>query len=201
MLLCRKPLRIGWNIGFCDRPIFQRNRCSYSRSFGSQVREVASRHPKDLEVLASNHFPTLFVRCGAQSQTGVHFTNILREAFLYESVMCSFSVLTQFLFVFFGKNKLAKKLLMKMLMKLTPGWPGPRSRSWSIPGWIPTRTLRCRPWDRRWSFQSPPSIWQHHPRSKLAPDEVTVLIWQTCRLLQMISLKRKSFKDYSLILN
>jgi len=53
----------------------------------------------------------------------VNFINILRTNFLYQSALCSFSLVT---FGFKTKEKLLeeyayKKLANKMLMKLTPG--------------------------------------------------------------------------------
>ena len=52
--------------------------------------------------------------------TGVNFTNILRAAFLCESLVSSFSVLT-FRFVIFGRKEIGAKAARKMLVKLTPG--------------------------------------------------------------------------------
>ena len=51
-----------------------------------------------------------------------NFTNILQSAFLYKSVLISFSVLT-FRFVIFWHKESGTKAALKLLMKLTPGWP------------------------------------------------------------------------------
>ena len=54
------------------------------------------------------------------SQSRVNFTNNLRAAFSYESVLSSFSVLT-FRFVIFQRKEIGAKAARKMLVKLTPG--------------------------------------------------------------------------------
>jgi len=51
---------------------------------------------------------------------GVNFTNILRAAFLYESFLCSFYVLTIWACIFLQKV-FGAKAAHKMLVKLTPG--------------------------------------------------------------------------------
>ncbi len=83
-LFCRKRPRKGWNICFCNRPIFPRNRCLCWRSFENQVREVFSRHPKDSKVWSKIPFPTLFYRCEARSQTS-QFHQHFRNSFLHIS--------------------------------------------------------------------------------------------------------------------
>ena len=52
---------------------------------------------------------------------GVHFTNILRAAFLYKSGLRIFFPTLQFEFVFFGVKTVCKKAAHKMLMKMTRG--------------------------------------------------------------------------------
>jgi len=49
---------------------------------------------------------------------GINFTNILRAAYLYESVSCSFSLLTVWVCNFCQK-KIGIKAAYKMLLKLT----------------------------------------------------------------------------------
>ena len=50
---------------------------------------------------------------------GVNFTNILRAAFSYESLLSSFSVDT-LRFDFFWRKEIGAKAARKMLVKLTP---------------------------------------------------------------------------------
>ena len=56
-------------------------------------------------------------------QLGASFTNILRAAFSYESVLSSFSVLT-FRFVIFWRKEIGANAARKMLVKLTHGMLG-----------------------------------------------------------------------------
>ncbi len=51
---------------------------------------------------------------------GVNFSNILRAAFLYESFLCSFYVLTNWACNFLAKG-FWRKATHKLLVKLTPG--------------------------------------------------------------------------------
>jgi hypothetical protein len=57
---------------------------------------------------------------GPKMPPGVNFTNILRAAFLYESFLCSFYVLTIWACIFLQKV-FGAKAAHKMLVKLTPG--------------------------------------------------------------------------------
>jgi len=58
-----------------------------------------------------------------QKTTCVNFINILCVPFLYESLLRSFSLITVWLFIFFGKLKyISAKAARKILMKLTTAW-------------------------------------------------------------------------------
>jgi hypothetical protein len=52
--------------------------------------------------------------------SSVNFTNILQAAFSYKSFLCSFYVLTSWVFIFCRKD-FGAKAAHKMLVKLTPG--------------------------------------------------------------------------------
>ena len=54
---------------------------------------------------------------------GVNFTNILRTAFSYESVLGSFSLLTILCFYFFCRKNIGRKASGEMLVKLTAELP------------------------------------------------------------------------------
>ncbi len=62
--------------------------------------------------------------------TKVNFTNIFWTVLLYESIFCSFSLLTVWLCRFFWWKKISLKAAHKILVKLTTEWRGCRSCRW-----------------------------------------------------------------------
>ncbi len=76
---------------------FSNNRCEQTKQFVPQ---------------SGNSIKPVIVSNGRQ-QASVNFTNILRAAFLHESFLCSFYVLTIWVCNFFGKRILAQKLLIQ----------------------------------------------------------------------------------------
>ncbi len=86
----------------------------------------------------------------AEGRTGVNFNNILLEPFSYQSISCSFSLVTVWFIIFGGKN-IAKKDACKMLMKLTTGRTSPERAAREI-----KRVLTS---GQHWTCQSRNTFW------------------------------------------